>query len=348
MIFTPVHMTVVMIIFQATKGVYLSSDEDGPRLIDDLRYTPESAAYWRSLGMTVHEEHITDEDDTTDELIPNNMRLTSRFNTIPFKSGGFRRWKIRYMFYHETSEEKLDEQMKEKVRAALKEMQKQTCLTFVEIEEEDKDPEGLIRFFDSGNGCHSHLGRIGSNKISLGNGCGHIGIIQHEVMHALGVGHEQGRYDRDKYIEVHLENIKEGKASQFSKTKKQNWNDMETRYDFHSIMQYGGNSFRKTNDGPPTITFRTGDRKGEPVPKMGGKGQINVGMSSMDVYQLCKSYECGKCAGIEIASYEGKAHESYLYECKKFRKVTYPIFIISIKTHQFVYLSVLNSIVTIL
>jgi len=77
--------------------------------------------------------------------------------------------------------------------------------------------------------------------------------------------------------------------------------------------KYSGNSFA-IDKNKPTISYKYGDRKGEAVDRKGGMEPF--GMSSMDVYQMCKMYECETCAGIEIPTYDGNAHESYMYTCK--------------------------------
>ncbi|PRD31646.1 UNVERIFIED_CONTAM: nas-15 [Trichonephila clavipes] len=59
--------------------------------------------------------------------------------------------------------------------------------------------------------CASHVGRVGGmQNVSLGKGCYSVGVMMHELMHTLGFVHEQNRPDRDDYITVLWENVKEG------------------------------------------------------------------------------------------------------------------------------------------
>lgn len=59
--------------------------------------------------------------------------------------------------------------------------------------------------------CHSSIGRdTGPQNLVLGSSCYYIGVIMHELNHAVGFFHEQSRYDRDDYILVNWENIEDG------------------------------------------------------------------------------------------------------------------------------------------
>ena len=50
----------------------------------------------------------------------------------------------------------------------------------------------------------------GQQTINIDEGCEHKGVIQHEILHALGRVHEQNRPDRDNYVTINYNNIEEG------------------------------------------------------------------------------------------------------------------------------------------
>uniref|UniRef100_A0A3B4AUC7 Metalloendopeptidase n=1 Tax=Periophthalmus magnuspinnatus TaxID=409849 RepID=A0A3B4AUC7_9GOBI len=86
--------------------------------------------------------------------------------------------------------------------------------------------------------CRSFVGRRGGAQtleLSFPN-CFTIGIIQHELLHALGFHHEQSRSDRDRYITVNWDNIDtlENRENFY----KVNTVNLRTRYDYNSIMHY--------------------------------------------------------------------------------------------------------------
>lgn len=60
--------------------------------------------------------------------------------------------------------------------------------------------------------CWSNIGRDGGQQVvSLSVfGCLEHGIIQHELLHALGFHHEHTRSDRDQYVRIHWENVPAG------------------------------------------------------------------------------------------------------------------------------------------
>ena len=52
---------------------------------------------------------------------------------------------------------------------------------------------------------------IGNKQIiNIGTGCEYKGIVQHEILHALGRVHEQSRPDRDFYVRINEANIEQG------------------------------------------------------------------------------------------------------------------------------------------
>ena len=62
--------------------------------------------------------------------------------------------------------------------------------------------------------CHSSIGRDGGEQtITIGQDCYYLGVIMHEMTHAVGFFHEQNRWDRDQYITIHWNNILAGETN---------------------------------------------------------------------------------------------------------------------------------------
>ncbi|WP_404409104.1 M12 family metallopeptidase [Pseudidiomarina marina] len=104
-----------------------------------------------------------------------------------------------------------------------------------------------IEFVPSTNNlCSSQVGMIGGRQtISLASYCqttaeSHVGVIVHEILHALGFYHMHTRADRDSYITVNYSNIRPEHHHNFDKY---SFSDPAVThigsYDLKSIMHYG-------------------------------------------------------------------------------------------------------------
>ncbi|KAE8587877.1 hypothetical protein XENTR_v10022160 [Xenopus tropicalis] len=138
----------------------------------------------------------------------------------------------------------------------------------------------------SNGGCASSIGKSGgAQRVALdANGCMSMGIIEHELNHALGFYHEQNRSDRDDYVIIHPENILPDSLNNFNKY---DTNNLGTEYDYNSVMHYARDAFSK--NGKATI---------EPKPNPNVPiGQRN-GLSVLDISKINKLYGCNVCSNL--------------------------------------------------
>ncbi|XP_033847739.1 high choriolytic enzyme 1-like [Periophthalmus magnuspinnatus] len=128
------------------------------------------------------------------------------------------------------------------IQDAMKVFEEVTCIRFEELNKREQQLFTNYINIISATGCWSYVGRqAGVQDLSLQkNGCMHKQIIQHELLHALGFYHEHNRSDRDDYVNIFYENILAGAENNF---KLFTTNNLETSYDFFSVLQYSNRAF---------------------------------------------------------------------------------------------------------
>uniref|UniRef100_A0A3B3SBV5 Metalloendopeptidase n=1 Tax=Paramormyrops kingsleyae TaxID=1676925 RepID=A0A3B3SBV5_9TELE len=128
------------------------------------------------------------------------------------------------------------------------------------------------------SGCWSYLGFHGGPQIvSLqAPECVTTGVTSHELMHALGFVHEQSRADRDKYVTILWEHVQ--------KFEKYKTNNLDTPYDYASIMHFG--KYAYSEDGDPTIIAKG---------NLGAQLGQRFAPSELDKFKINKLYKCGEC-----------------------------------------------------
>lgn len=104
------------------------------------------------------------------------------------------------------------------------------------------------------SGGYSSLGRVGGKQevVLSANNFG-MGLVVHELCHALGIYHEQMREDRNTYVEIDVAEIMDGFETEF-RIKTRNASDIGS-YDFASIMHYHPFAFARGSK--PTIIKRS-------------------------------------------------------------------------------------------
>jgi len=115
-------------------------------------------------------------------------------------------------------------------------------------------PKGLMPYLlYTGNdeGCSSWVGRIEeANRgqvVSLSEpGCLNSRLIQHETLHSMGFYHEMSRPDRDDYIHILWENIKDGKERNFEIVEEMD--SLGVDYDYKSVLHYSDHAYSRNGD----------------------------------------------------------------------------------------------------
>lgn len=150
--------------------------------------------------------------------------------------------------------------MRAAILAAMAEVEAVTSIRFV-----PRTTQGdYVRFRDS-SGCSATVGREGGQQnVNLAFACRNTWVIVHEMLHMLGLKHEQTRHDRNSFVEIQFDNILDGKEHNFETS------DLAYDYgpyDFDSLMHYGTFDFCRRDAADacvgPTIVVPSGAAVGQ-------------------------------------------------------------------------------------
>ncbi|NXI81802.1 MEP1A protein, partial [Rhipidura dahli] len=203
-----------------------------------------------------------------DILLPKNQRNALRNETY--------RWKfpIPYILGDD-----LDLNAKGVILQAFEMFRLKSCVDFKPYE-----GERTYIFFSKQNGCWSMVGDLQTGQtLSIGERCDYRAIVEHEILHALGFYHEQSRMDRDDYVKIWWDEIIAGKEHNFAKYNDSYITDLNTPYDYESLMHYEPLSFNK-NESVPTITAK--------IPAFDDIIGQRLDLSAIDLERLNRMYNC--------------------------------------------------------
>ncbi|XP_059145365.1 uncharacterized protein LOC131932473 [Physella acuta] len=195
-------------------------------------------------------------------------------------ANGFSLWKngiIPYVFNFT-----FPPQDRDAILSAMAEWEKATCIRFRLASADDTD----VVVFRDGRRCSTNIGRIGGQQaVTLAKTCRSKRILIHELGHVLGLIHEHQRHDRDKYVRVLLENVRNMSQEryQFSKLLTGSITDKTVKYDYTSVMHYGRNYFARS---PDLTTLQTTDRRYQDIIGRAEKPSYN------DVETVNRLYHC--------------------------------------------------------
>lgn len=135
--------------------------------------------------------------------------------------------------------------------------------------------------------CSTYVGRRrGVMPVYIGPACyRNVGSVIHELLHVLGFYHEQSRPDRDDYVEIITDNIRDYERNKrsFRKYPHGHVETFNISYDLDSIMHYGNEAFSKD-----PLRLKTIVAKHDPNKVLGQRDA----MTPTDINQLNLLYSC--------------------------------------------------------
>lgn len=162
----------------------------------------------------------------------------------------------------------LDEKSKEIFMKAIDYIKNVSCVRF---QEKDKKSKNFV-LVKKGNACSSKVGyrKKGAQPLVIDGSLCTLGSVVHELLHALSFLHMHTANNRDDFVEIKWNNIRDDAKKNF-KSFSSHVTMLGTEYDYNSIMHYSANAFAKDKNSPtiiaknPEKAKQMGQRKGEKI-----------------------------------------------------------------------------------
>uniref|UniRef100_A0A0N5A149 Metalloendopeptidase n=1 Tax=Parastrongyloides trichosuri TaxID=131310 RepID=A0A0N5A149_PARTI len=139
------------------------------------------------------------------------------------------------------------------ITEAIAEIESQSCVNFSKVD----STEGSGIEFVTSNHCYVSIPKTNATTlrlIGLNSNCVSKGVVMREVLKALGLINEENRPDRNNYVEIRKNNIKESLRNGFTERTSSEVNITGLRYDPGSLMHHG--RYFASSNGKMTIVTK--------------------------------------------------------------------------------------------
>ncbi len=137
-----------------------------------------------------------------------------------------------------------------RIRTAVARLERDTQWRFVEVDEDDTAVDRVIirrrELLDGGRSSaigDQDCAFVGNRQFVDLQPAPSVGLVMHELAHALGVFHEHQRPDRDAFVEINWDAIRRHELLNFRRMDRSGWPVGD--YDYGSIMHYGPGSLAR-------------------------------------------------------------------------------------------------------